>query len=356
MISFKTFTPVPNVIFLKGAIGALDAILTEKKNRDGYAVFVIDHFFETHTLKDLSIEKTDICFFLDTTDEPKTSTIDGYVDFVKKEKTGLPVAIVGIGGGCALDAAKALSIMLTNPGKTHEYQGWNLVKIKPVYKIGIPTISGTGSEVSRTAVLTGPEKKQGINDEHSLFDLAILDPDMLKTIPVTQRFYTGMDCWIHCVESLSGTFRNEFSEAFASKALELCNNVFLQNGDDADLMVASYMGGSAIVYSEVGVCHALSYCLSYAFGIHHGLANCMVFNHLKEYYPRYLPVFKEMLMKNQIRLPKRPVGDVDATTLQKMIDITLLMEKPLHNALGHQWRVVFTREKIESLYHSTLGL
>jgi 3-deoxy-alpha-D-manno-octulosonate 8-oxidase len=357
MVSFKTFTPVPKVIFSRGAISFLAALLDEKRSEKGYVVFVIDHFFKANPLNDkVSICNTDLCLFLDTTDEPKTATIDLYADFIKKAYKKLPSAVVGIGGGSTLDTAKALAIMLTNPGQTHEYQGWDLVKIKPVYKIGVPTLSGTGSEVSRTTVLTGPEKKQGINSEYSLFDHVVLDPDLLATVPTQQRFYTGMDCYIHCVESLAGTFLNEFSGAFASKALELCEGIFLHKCDDADLMVASYMGGSAIVYSEVGVCHALSYGISYAFGVHHGLANCVVFNHLEEYYPQYLPYFKEMLIKNQVTLPERPVGIVNDTTLNKMIDITLLMEKPLHNALGPQWKSIFTRDIIGNLYKRILGL
>jgi hypothetical protein len=81
-----------------------------------------------------------------------------------------------------------------------------------------------------------------------------------------------------------------------------------------------------------------------------------VFNHLEEYYPQYLPYFKEMLIKNQVTLPERPVGIVNDTTLNKMIDITLLMEKPLHNALGPQWKSIFTRDIIGNLYKRILGL
>ena len=357
MKTFKFFTPVPKTVFSQGAIASLPALLDEKRAESGYVVFVIDHFFKINPLGDkVPVRGRDLCLFLDTTDEPKTATIDEYVESIKKSYEKLPSAIVGIGGGSTLDTAKALAIMLTSPGKTHDYQGWDLVIEKPVYKIGVPTLSGTGSEVSRTTVLTGPQKKQGINSERSLFDCVILDPDMLATVPHEQRFHTGMDCYIHCVESLGGTFLNEFSASFASKALELCEKVFLHDGSDADLMAASYMGGCAIVYSEVGVCHALSYGISYAFGVHHGLANCLVFNQLEEYYPQYLPFFKEMLVKNRVVLPKHPVGDVDESTINTMIDIALLMEKPLHNALGPTWRSIFTREKIAALYHDILGL
>ena len=66
-------------------------------------------------------------------------------------------------GGTILDLAKAVSIMLTNEGSSSDYQGWDLVKNPAIYHVGVPTISGTGAEVSRTTVLTGPERKLGIN-------------------------------------------------------------------------------------------------------------------------------------------------------------------------------------------------
>jgi 3-deoxy-alpha-D-manno-octulosonate 8-oxidase len=279
------------------------------------------------------------------------------VETIRRDKGAQqPCAVVGIGGGSAMDAAKALAIMLSNPGKTHEYQGWDKVFYTAVYKIGVPTISGTGSEVSRTTVLSGPEKKQGINSEHSLFDAIVLDPDLLNTVPIEQRFYTGMDCYIHGVESISGSFLNEFSEAFAGKSLDLCRRVFLHGADDSDLMVASYMGGCAIVYSEVGVCHALSYGISHAFGIHHGVGNCIVFDHLDQYYPKALPEFRKMLDKNGVSLPRNFASDIDDATLERMIDITLLMEKPLHNALGPKWKEILTRSKIRDLYLKILRM
>ena len=93
-----------------------------------------------------------------------------------------------------------------------------------------------------------------------------------------KRFFTGMDCYIHSVEAISGHFINDFSRVFAEKSIELCEKVFLLNGSDGELMIASSLGGFSIVYSEVGICHALSYALSHYLGYHHGEANSIVFN------------------------------------------------------------------------------
>jgi 3-deoxy-alpha-D-manno-octulosonate 8-oxidase len=159
-----------------------------------------------------------------------------------------------------------------------------------------------------------------------------------------------MDSYIHSVEAISGTFINEFSKAFAEKSLELCRHFFLENGNDADLMVASYLGGYSIVYSEVGVCHALSYGLSYVYGLHHGEAISTVFNCLEDYYPEYVKEFKIMLEKNDIELPKNIVQGISDEAMNKMIELTYLMEKPLNNALGENWRKKLTEEKIKEIY------
>ena len=207
-----------------------------------------------------------------------------------------------------MDLAKSVSVMLTNNGSSEEYQGWDLLKYPGVYHVGVPTISGTGAEVSRTAVLSGSKLKLGLNSDFTPFDQVILDPELTDGIEKNQWFYTGMDCFIHCVESLNGNFINSFSKSYGEMAYELCHEVFLGNDSFEEmqdkLMMASWHGGMSIAYSQVGVAHALSYGLSYVLGIRHGLGNCIVFNHLEEFYAKDVTLFKQMIDKHQISLPK----------------------------------------------------
>ena len=251
-----------------------------------------------------------------------------------------------------MDIAKAVSLMLTNPGSSADYQGWDLIKNPAVYHVGIPTLSGTGAEVSRTTVLSGPEKKLGINSDFTVFDQIVLDPELIAGAPMDQRFYTGMDCYIHCVESLNGTYLNAFSKAYGEKAMDLCKTVFLDDCPDSDdkLMMASYCGGMSIAYSQVGICHALSYGLGFVLGIHHGIGNCIVFDYLEDYYPEAVYEFREMMKKHDIRLPRNVTDQVDENELEKMIDVALVLEPLWENALGADWKRTMTREKIRSLY------
>ena len=245
--------------------------------------------------------------------------------------------------------------MMNNPGSSADYQGWDLVKVPGVYKVGIPTLSGTGAEVSRTTVLTGPEKKLGMNSDFTPFDQIVLDPVLTANAPINQRFYTGMDCYIHCIESLEGTYLNEFSKSYGEKALQLCRNVFVDKDDwddesDDQLMMASYAGGMSIAYSQVGVAHAVSYGLSYLLGTKHGIGNCIVMNHLDEYYPSGVKEFKYMVEKNGIEIPKGICKGLSDADFEKMMNVSLGMKPLWENALGKDWQTIMTREKLRSLY------
>ena len=295
------------MVFGRGSFHQLDEILAPQRKADAPMVFLVDHFFEGKPLANrIPLRGKDKIIFVDTTLEPKTTQVDTLAQNLQAA-FGSISGVIGIGGGSALDLAKAVALMMKNPGSSADYQGWDLVKFPGVYKVGIPTLSGTGAEVSRTTVLTGPTRKLGMNSDYTPFDQIILDPELTKDAPSNQRFYTGMDCYIHCIESLEGTFLNEFSKSYGEKALELCQKVFVEktqwddNSDD-QLMMASYAGGMSIAYSQVGVAHAVSYGLSYLLGTKHGIGNCIVMNHLEEYYPAGVKEFKWMVEKNNIDL------------------------------------------------------
>jgi 3-deoxy-alpha-D-manno-octulosonate 8-oxidase len=245
--------------------------------------------------------------------------------------------------------------MMNNPGSSADYQGWDLVKFPGVYKVGIPTLSGTGAEVSRTTVLTGPTKKLGMNSDFTPFDQIVLDPELTANAPANQRFYTGMDCYIHCIESLEGTYLNEFSKSYGQKALELCRDVFVNKDkwdDECDdkLMMASYAGGMSIAYSQVGVAHAVSYGLSYLLGTKHGIGNCIVMDHLEEYYPAGVKEFKYMVEKNRIDIPKNICKGLSEEDFDKMINVSMGMKPLWENALGRDWEKIMTREKLRALF------
>jgi len=343
------------VIYGRGSFNQLEEILQPNRKGDAPIIFLVDHFFEGKELaKRVPAKGKDKVIFVDVTYEPKTT----YVDIVAnqlKEEFGTVSGIVGIGGGSAMDLAKAVSLMMNNPGSSADYQGWDLVKKAGVYKVGIPTLSGTGAEVSRTTVLTGPTKKLGMNSDFTPFDQIVLDPELTAEAPANQRFYTGMDCYIHCIESLNGTYLNEFSKSYGDKALQLCRDVYVNKDgwdemSDDKLMMASYAGGMSIAYSQVGVAHAVSYGLSYLLGTKHGIGNCIVFDHLEEFYPEGVKEFKYMVEKNQIDIPKNICANLTEDEFDKMIDVSMGMKPLWENALGVDWEKQMNRHRLRKLY------
>jgi 3-deoxy-alpha-D-manno-octulosonate 8-oxidase len=355
---FRNFRMVSYIVFGRGSFDQLNEILSpQRKDSGSVMVFCVDDAFKDKPFKDrLPRNGRDLILWVNVDVEPKTAYVDLLTQQIKDAMNagqgGLPAGIVGIGGGSTMDIAKAVSLMLTNPGSSADYQGWDLIRNPAVYHVGIPTLSGTGAEASRTAILTGPEKKLGLNSDFTVFDQIVLDPELIADAPVEQRFYTGMDCYIHCIESLTGTYLNAFSKAYGEKALDLCREVFLEGGPESDdkLMMASYCGGMSIAYSQVGVAHALSYGLSFVLGLRHGEGNSIAFNYLDEFYPEGVAEFREMMEKHGINLPKNITADLEEEKMNKMIDVALILEPLWENALGKGWKKLMTRDRIAELY------
>ena len=354
--NFKNFPMVPRVIFGAGCFGQLGEILLPKRvNSEAPFIFLVDDVFEgTDLISRIPLIFNDQIIFISADEEPKTDQVDALVHKIKNDYDHLPSGIIGIGGGTLLDLSKAVAIMLTNKGNAYQYQGWDLVKKPSIYHVGIPTISGTGAEVSRTTVLLGPEKKLGINSDYTTFDQVLMDPDLTKGVPKEQWFYTGMDCFIHCIESLNGTYLNAFSQSYGEKALELCKEVYLEDLQEDEarnkLMMASWHGGMSIAYSQVGVAHAMSYGLSYLLGVRHGIGNCLVFQHLKEFYPEGVELFNKMKEKHNIQLPKGICSELTNDDFEIMTNVALGLVPLWENAIGKEWRTIITPEKLKSIY------
>jgi 3-deoxy-alpha-D-manno-octulosonate 8-oxidase len=277
---------------------------------------------------------------------------------VKELKQGMkPAVVLGIGGGSSLDTAKAMANLFNNPGKAEDYQGWDLVQHPGIFKIGIPTISGTGAESSRTCVMTNVRSglKLGMNSDFTIYDQLILDPDLTTTVPRDQYFYTGMDSYIHCIESLNGSHRNAIGDAFSEETLKLCRDAFLGEDMQSDenrgkLMVASYLGGCAIANSYVGVIHPFSAGLSVVLGTHHCIANCITMMAMEEFYPAEYAEFNRMAAKQNVVIPRGIASNLLDEQYVQLYQSTVIHEKPLKNALGENFKEILTLEKVTEIF------
>ena len=351
----KNFKSVDRCVYGRGSIRQLGDILMPIR-QSGSVVFLVDASVYDHPfVKQLPIDGQDrlLCVSVDA-EEPTTQQVDALRDQLLTESQAVPGGVIGIGGGSVMDLAKAVALMLTHEGSSSQYQGLNLIQRPGVWHCGIPTLAGTGAEVSMTAVLTGPTKKLGLKSDFTVFDQIILDPDLIADAPDAQRFYTGMDCYIHCIESLNGRKNNAFSTAYGLQALELCRDVFLgrisREEADEKLMVASYFGGLSLTYSEVGACHALSYGLSYVLHLRHGVANCIAFRQLREFYPEGVHEFELMCERNQIAVPGHLADAVSADEYERMAETALNLPFMWAHALGDDWAEQIDPSRLIDLY------
>ncbi len=200
---------------------------------------------------------------------------------VKKMAEYNPDAIVAIGGGSALDSAKAIRELYKKATKNEN-----------VALIAIPTTSGTGSEVTSFAVVSDTEKnvKYPLVSDDLLPEEAILDAELVKSVPATVTADTGMDVLTHAIEAYVSLKNNEFSAALAEKAIEICGVFLLRSYFDNNdtharkkMHVASCLAGLAFNSAGLGLNHGIAHAIGAQFHIPHGRANAMVLPHVIEF-------------------------------------------------------------------------
>lgn len=337
----------------KGALGQLEELIAPRREKkDGPVIYFIDHYFKDKNLHDrLPVMPWDLMLYVDTTHEPTTEYMDQLADEVRGRSEQTPCCMVALGGGATMDTCKAVANLMTNPGKAEDYQGWDLVQHPAPYKIAVPTLSGTGAEVSRTCVLMNMRKnlKLGMNSDFTMYDQVLMDPELTRTVPRDQYFYTGMDTFMHCFESLAGGYRNAIVDALAQKAVEMCKEIFLSEDMMSDenlekMMIASYLGGMAAGF--VGVVHPVSAGLSVALHMHHGIANCYALSVLEDIYPEPYRDFMAMMERQKVSLPKGICANLTDAQYDALYEGSIVHEKPLTNQLGPDYKKILTRENL----------
>ena len=304
-------------------------------------VFIIDKVLKNNKI--VNHIKNDIkgsFFFISIKQEITTDFVDK-LKFKILNKT-YPDIIIAIGGGSTLDAGKAISVLITNKKKAEYYQGWDLLKNKGIYSIGIPSLSGTGAESSKTCVLLNKKKnlKLGFNSKYTCFDEVYLLPELLKKINKKLLFITATDTYFHSFELLNGMKRSKHADKLATKSLNLIKDFLISkdlkhNINLKKLMLSSFYAGEAISFGMVGLVHPFSAALSTIYGIPHCISNCIVFRGLNNYYEKEYLFFLKCQNKQNIRISrlKRKIS-LKVNLLYKSL---MRHQKPLINALGRDF-------------------
>lgn len=201
--------------------------------------------------------------------------------------------IVVLGGGSAMDTAKAANIVFSLGGDlVADYSGSQTIPRALKSLIAIPTTAGTGSEVTSSAVIydEDTQRKLSFNDAFLRPALALLDPELSLSLPPKPTAMTGMDALTHAIEAYTSAQANPMSDALAMKAIKLIKENLLkavEQGEDLDarsqMMIASNMAGIAFDHAMVGVVHAMSHATGGIAHVPHGLANSIFLPYGMEY-------------------------------------------------------------------------
>ena len=194
-------------------------------------------------------------------------------------------SIIGLGGGSSLDCAKGINFLLTNGGRIQDYVGYGKATRPMLPMIGIPTTSGTGSEVQSYAVISDARThlKMACGDKQAAFRLAILDPELTLSQPQAVTAASGFDALAHAVETYVSTSRTPFSELFSREAwrlLEANYETLFREPKNLQARAAMQLGacyaGIAIENSMLGATHACANLLTARYGAVHGVALAML--------------------------------------------------------------------------------
>ncbi|MCO8169420.1 iron-containing alcohol dehydrogenase [Pseudomonas sp. 21LCFQ02] len=219
--------------------------------------------------------------------EPTLENIEGV--FRSTIAPAAPDALIAIGGGSVLDAAKLFSVMLSNDTPLKDMLGIDKVAHPGRPTVLVPTTSGTGSEVTPNAIVTLPDEelKIGVVSRHLLPTLVILDANLTLGLPKPITAATGMDAFTHALESFISTKANPISDAFALESMRLIAGsiveAYQQPGSvqaRSDMLLGSMYGGLALTAAGTAAVHALAYPLGGKFHVTHGVANAMLLPHV----------------------------------------------------------------------------
>ncbi len=222
---------------------------------------------------------------------PRTTTASHIAQLLRDARLG---GVVALGGGSVLDAAKAAAMLAANDGSAEDYEGPNRYRRPPLPMIAIPTTCGTGSEVTWVSVLSHQlsRRKISVKGESMFPDQALVDADLIATLPGDLVAWTGLDALTHAVEATTGTAANPVSDVLAEKAIVLLF-AYLERAaadvwHDAEareaVMRASTLAGLAFGNADVAGVHCLSESIGGLFDVPHGLANAILLSPVMRYH------------------------------------------------------------------------
>lgn len=295
MNSFS-FTIPQNIVVGAGSLKRLPELAKNLKKSKAYIISgphlerigMVDKCREA--LKAAGIESD---AFTQTEGNPSTDTVAKAANGFKSSKADF---IVAFGGGSPLDVAKAVAVIASYGGNITDYEGGGKVLRPVVPMIAIPTTAGTGSEVTAFSVITDHSRnyKLTVVSNYLLPAYAILDPELITTVPKSTAAACGIDAMVHALEAFISKAASPFSDLFAKEALRLIGTSIRDYVSDRSnlaacesMLIGSLFAGIAFSHARLGDVHAMSHPVSAYFDVAHGVANAVLLPTVVDYNMTY---------------------------------------------------------------------
>jgi alcohol dehydrogenase len=278
------------VVFGPGAISELKGIICDQLHFSRPLLVTDKGVGAAGIAAEAVAQLSPISTFAEVEPNPRHSTVDRGGEIARQIK---PDLIIGLGGGSVLDAAKAIALLATNPGKIEDYEGRERYRTAPLPVLAIPTTCGTGSEVTWVSIITHTERRIKMSIKGPLMypAVALVDPDLLGTLPRSLVASTGLDALTHAVEAFTARPASAITDALSLEALRLIfpsllpayQDIKKNAGAREKLMLGSLMAGMAFVNSDVGAVHCLAETVGALYDTPHGVANAVFLPYVMEF-------------------------------------------------------------------------
>jgi alcohol dehydrogenase len=278
------------IIFGSGTVSRIGKIVEDEFGANRILLVTDKGIRKAGIDQDILSQFQRIIVFDDIEPNPRHGTVNRAGEIARKLSAEL---IIGLGGGSSLDAAKAVALLVANKGRIEDFEGKYKYKVPPIPVVAVPTTCGTGSEVTWSSVITHTERKfkMSIKGPHTFPSVALVDPDLLKTLPQNLIASTGMDALVHAIEAYSVKPSTFVTDLFAEKAIKLIfqslerayKDIKAEPEARKNMMKASMLAGVAFGNSDVGAVHCIAESVGAMYDIPHGVANSIFLPYVMEF-------------------------------------------------------------------------
>lgn len=292
MISQFDFQPTSRVVFGRNSLSNIKDYLQHFNSKNALVVTdmgIVEAGLLDKLLHYLQGSNLNVHVYQECEPNPTTDHVYKGVDYAGDKDIDL---IIALGGGSSMDCAKGINFILSNGGEMEDYWGRDKASKGMLASVGIPTTAGTGSEAQSYALISqmATHRKMACGDIKARFRLAILDPELVLSVPMNTAIVTGIDSLSHAIESYVSTAANPFSRMYAREAWKLLDENFAKVIDGTatvenwgQMLLGAHFAGQSIENSMLGAAHAMANPITAKMNIDHGIAVGLVLPHVIEY-------------------------------------------------------------------------